>query len=715
MILKQGVKLIPAIAFLLFVVGAFLSEKLWGIHFLAFLPLPQKLVLLFVSGVIIFVPKVLNSFSRLAATLFNKEHKLSWLASVGIAALMISLFLLFPIFQDEYGDAYRFQSRLDNVLTELPNGFVNDVFKLEFAPSEGRKSVLLMFGWLSNKFDATYLDVFKWVDALSGLGFVLALIWFVRQQIESRSWQLLLIVVGCLAPFTQVFYRHTETYAPVFLLSFLWLLGYARFFQIGKPRILVFLSITLPVLCKLHPMSWLLIAPLIIAWVQVLNSRRAKKSIKKFELKKVGRLLVSLSVLAGLYLYLVVFKDYADPRDLRNVKDIDRLFLPILSPEAPLDRYNLFSLNHILDYINAIFMWSVPLLVILGAAFLIRRKEDSEQPVRSELVGLATVLTLQMMLLFMLNPLVSMPMDWDLFSFPALTFLVISVVLVRQHEHELDHKALKSGVVGLVMLSAAFIPVNASAKSLSYRLESLGRHIFKTYYVHSNRILISAVGIHGDMDDYMERKDQMEIDLRPYALVGNDRLYANLFLDDGYYYLNTANDYDKAKAKLTTAQRYNPEQPQIAELLARATMFADANDPAKHEERYYRIEQFGVRLMREFREFGKAQAHFQSAIKEYPDSTVLTMFLMESRFQQGDYAGAYYNSLKLVEEKYPDQIKALRIAVHCALEAGMYQEAFKHSEEYLKVSPDDKLILEVYSRLEKMDRPEELRKLFIRR
>lgn len=713
MLRKNALQIPVIVAYLLFWIAAFFPEKLWGIHFLAFLPLPQKLLLLIVSGILIFFPKVVQGLSGLAALPFSKSGKLSITTILILGAGMLGLYILFPIFQDEYGDAYRFQSRLDTILKELPKGFVKDIFSMEFTPSTGRKTVLLTIGFLSHHLDATYKEVFKWVDAISGLGFVLLWTWFVRQRITSRAWQLVLVLLGILAPLTQVFYLHTEAYAPVFLLTLAWLVGYTYFFRSEKPVVLIILSATLLVLLKLHPVSWLLVGALVIGWLHLLNGKRSDQSKKKFNLRKVSRLMVGLVTVFGLIIYLVVLKDHIDPRHLNNIKDVDRLFLPILSPKAPLDRYNLFSLNHILDYFNAIMLWSMPMLVAMAALFASKPKDtEAAHPV---VIGLFTVLILQCMLLFMINPLVTMPMDWDLFSFPAITMLVLLVILIAENEHLLNSLKLKGGLVGLTLLTAAFIPVNASSKALSYRLESLGRHIFKTYYLHSNRILISSVGIYGDMEDYMARKDKMEKDLRPYALVGNDKLYANLFMDDGFYYLNTAYDYDKAKDKLTTAQRYNPESPQIAELLGHATLFADANDPAKQQERYHRIEGFGLRLMREFRDFSKAQSHFQAAIKEYPDSTILTMFLMEARFQQQDFDGAYYNALTLLERSYPDKLKSLRIAIHCALEAGMYQEAYEHSIEYLKLNPDDKLISEVRMRLDKMDRPDELRLLFVRR
>ena len=69
-----------------------------------------------------------------------------------------------------------------------------------------------------------------------------------------------------------------------------------------------------------------------------------------------------------------MFKDYNDPRTLTDFKDIDRLFLPVFSPEPPLDRYNLFSLNHILDYLNMMLMWSPAALFLIAYAFIFKKQ-----------------------------------------------------------------------------------------------------------------------------------------------------------------------------------------------------------------------------------------------------------------------------------------------------------------------------------------------------
>ena len=85
---------------------------------------------------------------------------------------------------------------------------------------------------------------------------------------------------------------------------------------------------------------------------------------------------------------------------------------------------------------------------------------------------------------------------------------------------------------------------------------------------------------------------------------------------------------------------------------------------------------------------------------------------MEACFVLEDYPAALEQAIFLVEQNYPNERKALRIAVNCALEAKNYSEAMKYSEIYLQSNPEDKTISTIYSRIKNGDRVEELVEVF---
>ena len=73
-----------------------------------------------------------------------------------------------------------------------------------------------------------------------------------------------------------------------------------------------------------------------------------------------------------------------------------------------------------------------------------------------------------------------------------------------------------------------------------------------------------------NIEDYISRKRLVENELYPYALIGNDPKYANLLMDDGFYYLRYGNDTKLAIAFLNEALKYNPSSKEINELLEEA-------------------------------------------------------------------------------------------------------------------------------------------------
>ena len=162
----------------------------------------------------------------------------------------------------------------------------------------------------------------------------------------------------------------------------------------------------------------------------------------------------------GAFLYFFVFQDYKDPRLLQDFRDIDRLFLPLLSPAPPLDRYNLFSINHIFDYFNIMMLWSPPALFLLVIIGLFYRKQINWKTPQIVITGLTFLLFTTF--LFMINPLFSMPMDWDLFSLPAPILLIFVLALLKDVQPTNLAGKILPGCLALAILSLPTFIVNAA-------------------------------------------------------------------------------------------------------------------------------------------------------------------------------------------------------------------------------------------------------------
>ena len=173
-------------------------------------------------------------------------------------------------------------------------------------------------------------------------------------------------------------------------------------------------------------------------------------------------------------LYFFILKDHVDTRDLNTqVMAFDRLFLPLFSPEPPLDRYNLLSFNHIFDFLSEVLIWSPIALFILLSIILLARKSIDW----NTLPVLTSGVTLLLFggLFFVINPLLSMQLDWDMMAIPAPAFLVFVAVLAKQAERSFDARKLLLTCMAIAILSIPVFAVHAKPIPLSLRLEASAR------------------------------------------------------------------------------------------------------------------------------------------------------------------------------------------------------------------------------------------------
>ncbi len=191
------------------------------------------------------------------------------------------------------------------------------------------------------------------------------------------------------------------------------------------------------------------------------------------------------------------------------------------------------------------------------------------------------------------------------------------------------------------------------------RLTAVGTHIYHTYYEHAATILLYAHTLDPDFDAAWAEKRQLVAELRPYALKGNDKQFADLCIDDGLTYFYRLNDPLKAKAALIDALAYYPRSPLVGEHLGK-----------------------------------------------------VNLTLLESYFLKKDIEQANLIAGELIEASYPSMEESLRIGIHIALEAQQYDKAQQYIARYLKEVPKDAFILEIDKRLQEGDRVEELRLLF---
>ncbi|MGD1844185.1 MAG: hypothetical protein ACFB10_02210 [Salibacteraceae bacterium] len=431
-----GISVWAAFFLLLFGWGWLSPEAMWGVHSLAFFSNGLALLVfaLVVGGY--FFPT--SKFTFLSTA--NISSTVWWILSAGLVLLFGWLSYQFPIADDYYGNARSFLPDLDKIATELPEDYWQKVFSLDIKPGNGRWGVYQLIILCSYLLELDYYQTFRWVNTLFGMGFLLVWSRLVLKKLQRTPWRLLFLFIGGASPFLLVFFGHIEAYAPVYFLLVVWCWALERTISTRNKRWWLVLLLINLVSLRFHTLAVLLMPSVLLAGIAQFSGNTSIGV--KLKTTRGTLLWMGLPIaVVGLIGYFFVFEDHQDPRALTmDTRDIDRLFLPIISPEAPLDRYNLWSWNHLLDFANALLFWSPAALFLLGSLCIHFKGKIPWNDSGIRLISFALLLFLAM--LFMVNPLLSMPMDWDLFCYPATRLMVLSLRVVHRLEPQLKNGSL---------------------------------------------------------------------------------------------------------------------------------------------------------------------------------------------------------------------------------------------------------------------------------
>ncbi|MEL6257129.1 MAG: hypothetical protein AAFR87_34360, partial [Bacteroidota bacterium] len=398
---------------------------------------------------------------------------------------------------------------------------------------------------------------------------------------------------------------------------------------------------------KFHITSYLLLLPLgICLWEYYGRAYNKFLSWKKI----FSHIMLPLFSL-GLLLYFIVLESYDGPRNYSEVGLEDALLLPLYTLEDEVfRRYNLFSWNHILDYGNLPFLCSPVAVFCLLWMLVFSRREWNWELAALRYTGL--VLMLYTASFFFLNPLLSMPIDWDLFAIPAIPLKVLTLLFIGQIRKAEIISRILAPSLGIAVLSLGIWVVHGNNKSLSGRMEAVGNHIFKTYWKGATTSIYASLEL---LDDEIVRQDQLLKTigaLEAYAVKGEDIEYADLLCQAGLYYFR--------------------------------------KDPASEE----------------------ALDFFNQAYQYKPSLSRNVYHLLLSHFMRKEYKKAHSYSKLLLGVRYPSHQKAFRLSIHTAIMAKAYRDAEDFSQVYLELWPSDSLVSELYDGLKNGEEKDKLAQLF---
>lgn len=687
---------------LMYILGMFWPDTFWGTHFLAFVPkvlkygLPLLITLLLVYT---FYKREID---------FNFNFVLNKKVIVTISIIMAIVFYNIDIIGDYYGDAKNFDPYLENKFTEFKDGFWSDLFSIQLKTGHARWGVFNLYSVVAYALKINMLQTFKLMDALFGAGFVFVWLLSVSKYSKTKITTIALIILGCTSPVVLSFCGHIETYGFVLFLIISWLFIFVRAFK-EQNALLLWLLVPLSIICiRFNTPSIVLVPALIMTFIHHYSNKHQKLN-SVFTLKKLFLYVLIPLIIIGILVYFFVFESHIDSRVLdANTNDLDRLFLPLFSPDAPLDTYNLLSWNHIFDFLMSFFFWSPGVLFLIGVILLNRKKIDWNNPLISILL-LTFILFLGF--LFMINPLMSLPMDWDLYTLPFPIALMLILLLLQQQSVSFIKNRTLFNSLTLHLLSIPVFIVLTNKTMHSYRIESVGVRVYKTYYQHAENYLLYSLQMLEGKERYATRKETLLQKLKPFVRGNIDQNYAALLLDEG---INTFVDknYIKSREFLLSAESYGPYLKLTQEYLVKVNnklLKTNFTIPQKDINISDSLLTIGLKNSRENKQFEKAIKLFQRASFYNPTNSNIDLFQMESYFLKKDFKKALEKAEKLTLLKYPNHQQALRFAIHCALEAESYKKALYYSDNYLSLWPDDQFIQSIHQRLKNNNNISELK------
>lgn len=500
--------------------GYIFPEQLWGMHFLHFLSDWQTAAFMLIGAVAIWLASN-EADSEPAQNAFDDKEKVWSRLRLSLSLVAGAIVVSTPMVVDVYGDSFSIIPHFSRPVDEWTKEMTSELISLDLTyPKIGEQTFYSISFFLSYLFNITPLTVVKYLELACFMLSIYFWSFLVQRSTQSLALRTALTFAGILAPFAFVYHAHTEMYALpfTFILGFL---AYGRYvFDSGlKNKHIIGLWILFVLGAKFHIMSLLLFpVPLLVTASKLkFDSHQMFKKYAHWAMLLAGLVLV-------IFGYVFITESVNGTRVFTKVNLYDAVFLPISCLEGPpLDRYDLLSWSHISDYLNMVYLWGPVLwgFIFIGWKSLVSELEES-----SYAKGLVLSFSAFALVFFILNPLLGMPADWDLFLFPAMTFMPLSLLGVKS----IEQKYLNKAALLIALLSLMNLPLlitHLSKEKLSERLTYEGLYEFKTYWKGSS----STLKLAGQLKPISEQAAYLTniIDqLRPYAVVGLDNEYAEL-------------------------------------------------------------------------------------------------------------------------------------------------------------------------------------------
>jgi tetratricopeptide (TPR) repeat protein len=559
----QGVYLSAAyyLVIALFLLASLFPEaRVWGINWWGYLPFMAKLGLLMVG--IAVLPTVTywarRSQNDSPPIRDAAQRSTGYLRRAGLTIILFGFsFVMFRGTTHFLGDGYQLLSRLADRVPPVKTWDVGATL-IHFT----------LFSLLSGEPNARALLTYQTISIASGVG-LLVTIAFLSRTLFNDNLQRYLFFLGLASGgYMLMFFGYVENYALLVsaimvyvLMGLVALKGKASQWWVAPPLLLAIF---------LHIFSVLLIPSLLYL---MLRNTPIGQWIKGLSAKM--KLLIGAAVaLVGVFIYYYLYTNYYF---------FTFALLPIVPNRFTVENDTLFSIKHVTDICNLLMLLVPGLPVFLTAAMAFRGKGLLR---RAEYRFLLIIVLSTLGAIWVFNPGIGMPRNWDLFSIVGVPLAVICFYYVLENCPSVKDvlcTAVPAIALGFLLLvpriATQAVPNLAIAHFKNYLvLDKIrnrnGRELLIDYYerigdttaakeerarkerdfpeisLHRKGVELMSQGRLGEALNYFQR-----------ALLLNP-LYYNVYANVGGCYLHLGN-LDSALVLLKIADGVNPYSPSI--------------------------------------------------------------------------------------------------------------------------------------------------------
>jgi len=577
-------------------------------------------------------------------------------------------FYLFSTAAHFLGDGYQLISQLSDPTLILKSESFGDMKTHQLlaqllAEQEARMGIYLSF---------------KYIAIISGLVFVLSLLYYGRKIAETVFGYLSFVIISILSASTILFFGYVETYGPVTAFLYLFFISALSSVKNGQKSIVPLIALVLAIF--FHKIA-IIFLPVFLIYILMVFS--GEKLTNRLTAKSKSL----LSALAAIILVFYIAVIIAAPLDIK------RIFLSPFGDRFTTDGYALLSLKHIADYINLVLFLS-PLMIL---AFAVGRKWPlkSDKPgIEASKFFILTAVIIGGLAAFLIEPKLGMARDWDLFSTMLIPAQLAGVYLWTAHFE--SHRRFQPATIMIALLSlSVFIPwlaLNNSREGLYHYAIQVMQQDPK----HGRNGIYTMIPFHQKQGNQAEEQR-----LRRYCSVNYPE--TEMVRQTERYLLE--GDLGRANRLVDRAIAENPSFFRGYQLKGRIQMnagkydealdnleIADALNPYNSNNSYYRGSILSKKGQKEKAIMLYRQSIQYDALNPFPYLEIADYY---SQLGRRDSAKYYYRQMPDTVDVYPHEL-LYRFGIN-GLNFGDTSRALLFFDRYLEIGDDSTLIDEVTS------------------